>query len=338
MINGIEDETISTSSALLQCMKIARLMDDEDAEEWLSYEYGGYPRTRDGKYIEHKAYVVGREHGRELIESSGNRHIFIELSDELESIVNSDNSALGNFTTQGMAVDGQQAVLSVDRLTQRISQSIASLRQDIKTCEKRLSILKGQYYNFAVKWYIQLQFSNAAESAFNDYQERVDNAFSKLSKPTLQKLQVIQDQLQDDDNPEHYSQILTSCRRLWEAVANELFEKYYPNYSQKKYKTDKTVSGKENDVSSDHFNNRMSAVIEHLQSKSAKNTLVGSEITYLLDWTDNIFNKQNSGVHADVSKNDAEQCIMQTYIFLGDLMGLAESQEVNSSKVSTNES
>ena len=42
VINGIEDETISTSSALLQCSKIARLTNDEEAIIWFQYEYGGY--------------------------------------------------------------------------------------------------------------------------------------------------------------------------------------------------------------------------------------------------------------------------------------------------------
>ena len=42
VINGIEDGTITTSSALLQCMKIARLVNDFEAQEWLGYEYGGY--------------------------------------------------------------------------------------------------------------------------------------------------------------------------------------------------------------------------------------------------------------------------------------------------------
>ena len=41
VIDGIEDETISVTSALLQCMKIARLVNDAEGQEWLQYEYGG---------------------------------------------------------------------------------------------------------------------------------------------------------------------------------------------------------------------------------------------------------------------------------------------------------
>lgn len=41
VIDGIEDETITTESALLQCLKIARLLNDEESIIWLQYEYGG---------------------------------------------------------------------------------------------------------------------------------------------------------------------------------------------------------------------------------------------------------------------------------------------------------
>lgn len=46
VLNGIEDDTITTTSALLQCLKIARLLNDVDAIIWLQYEYGGYQKTK----------------------------------------------------------------------------------------------------------------------------------------------------------------------------------------------------------------------------------------------------------------------------------------------------
>lgn len=49
VVDGIEDGTITTESALLQCSKIARLTNDEENLIWLQYEYGGYPRNTEGK-------------------------------------------------------------------------------------------------------------------------------------------------------------------------------------------------------------------------------------------------------------------------------------------------
>lgn len=48
VINGIEDGTISVSSSLLLCKKVARLVNDSEGLEWLEYEYSGYPKTKEG--------------------------------------------------------------------------------------------------------------------------------------------------------------------------------------------------------------------------------------------------------------------------------------------------
>lgn len=91
--------------------------------------------------------------------------------------------------------------------------------------------------------------------------------------------------------------------------------------------TFKTKTGKEIDISGDHDNNKLSAVIETLQSKAAKNTLVGSETIYLVDWMEQINSRQSAGVHADVTREQAMQCIIHTYIALGDILALKAEVE-----------
>ena len=106
----------------------------------------------------------------------------------------------------------------------------------------------------------------------------------------------------EDNNPEHYAQILTSCRRLWTETAKTLFNEVLPNYTGKLFKT---RSGKDIDISGDHDNNKLSAVIETLQTKAARNTLVGSETIYLVDWMEQINNAQSAGVHHEVTRDQA---------------------------------
>lgn len=319
VINGIEDGQITTSSALLLCKKIARLVNDVEGQEWLSYEYGGYPTTKDG-YITDESWRLAVRHGRSFYSKEKELRIFTELAAELEESITSARIALNNYTTQGYSVTGEMALLATERMTLRVSQNTNNLLQTNKTNEKRLSILKSQYYDYAVKWQIDLQFGNTAKKIFEEYQENVSLFFSGLSTATLQKLSAIEDMM-EDGNPERYSQVLTSCRRLWEDTARQLFAELLPD----KEKTFKTKTGKEIDVSGDHYNNKLSAVIETLQGKAAKNTLVGSEIIYLIDWMEQINNLQSSGVHSDVTREQAMQCIIHTYIALGDILKLKGS-------------
>ena len=287
VINGIEDGTISVSSSVLLCKKIARLVNDIEGQEWLNYEYGGYPRGNNG-YVLHDAWQIAANHGRSYKEKSEKRKqdtvIFTELCSELESTIESNTIALRNYSTQGCSVSGNYALPATSTLTRAVSECTNDLLNMIQTARRRLSILKSQYYDYAVKWQIELQFGSISKSIFEEYQEKIDSYYSSLPTTNLQKLNAIED-LMEDGNPERYAQVLTSCRRLWADTANRLFDEVLPNYSAHLFMT---KSGKEVEVSGDHVNNKLSAIIETLQSKSAKNTLVGSEIIYLIDWMEQI--------------------------------------------------
>lgn len=326
VIDGIEDGTVSVSSSLLLCKKIARLVNDQKGQIWLEYEYGGYPRDNDG-YIIHEAWQIADNHGRsyQTKDKDGNQTkvIFTELCGELEASIESNKKAISNFTTQGFSASGERVLAATNSLTYAVTKSTNELLSGIKKDERHLSILKSQYYDYAVKWQIELQFGNTAKSILEEYQEKVDNYFSLLPITAIQKLNAIEDMM-EDGNPERYSQVLTSCRRLWSEVAKILFSEVLPNYSSKTFKT---KSGKEIDVSGDHDNNKLSAVIETLQSKTAKNTLVGSEILYLVDWMEQINERQSSGVHAEITREQAMRCIIHTYIALGDILSLKENVE-----------
>ncbi len=324
VINGIEDGVLSVSSALLLCKKIARLVNDQEGIEWLSYEHGGYPKDKDG-LIKRQAWEIGAKHGRYYEEKGkdGKKqdYIFVELCNELEASIESDKRAMNNYTTQGYSASGDYAHWATNNMANAVFMGTNDLRQNIKKSERRLSILKSQYYDYAVRWQIELRFGNTAQSVFEEYQTKVDGYFTSMPTSTLQKLNAIED-LMEDGNPERYAQVLTSCRRLWSETAKQLFEEVLPNYAEKTFTT---KSGKNIDISGDHDNNRLSAVIEMLQSKAAKNTLVGSETIYLVDWMEQINNRQSAGVHSEVTREEAMQCIIHTYITLGDILSLKAS-------------
>ena len=316
VIDGIEDSTITTESALLQCSKIARLTNDEENLIWLQYEYGGYPKNNDGRVIS-DAWNIAYKKGRGY-QKDGKLYIYTELASELEEKITAQQKAVGNFTTNGASVSGELALLAMDRLTTNVHRSTITMVADVAIAQKRLASLKAQYYEYALKKHIELNFGNVATDVFARYREQVDLAFSELSKETLLKLQAIEGKI-NSGNPEMYSQALTTCRRLFESTAVELFSKHFPDYKDKVYKT---KSGAEIDVSGNHYKNKLSAVIEKLEDKSMKKTLVGSNVIYLLDWIDNLSNLQCEGVHSDITKEDAERCILQTYMCLGDVLTL----------------
>lgn len=317
ILTGMELGTLTTSSMLMLCLRVARLTNDTDAIEWLQYENNGYPRDEEG-FIDSRAWGIGWKHGRGYYNKEKEKLIFTDLSAELEGQLSSQKSALNNFSTNGASVGGDYAYVAMENLTTTVSNRTKALLKDIATSERRISLLKAQYYDYASKKHIELSFSSTTADVFSVYREKVDSYFSKLPSDIISKLRAIDDKI-NSNNPELYSQALTTCRRLFGDVADKLFKINFPNYTEKMYKT---KSGKEIDVSGEHYKNKLSAVIEKLQDKSANKCLVGSNILYLIDRMDTLNDLQCKGVHNEISKEDAMQCIIHTYICLGDILSL----------------
>ena len=316
VLDGLEDETISISSGLKLCLKVARLTNDEENLKWLMYESGGYPRAKDGN-IELDAFNIGSRHGRSYIEK-GQKYIFLELASELESKIASAKMQSNNFTTNGASIAGDYAVIAMNNLTNSVVTANKDLMSIISRSEKRLMILGNQYYDYALKKSIELSFGNISQSIFESYRDTINGYLSNVSKETLMKLQAIDESIKSD-NSEVYSQTLTTCRRLYQELITNLFERVSPKVIGKLFKT---KSGKEIDVSGEHFNNKLSAIIETLEEKTVKNSLIGSSILYYLDWIENLTSLQSKGVHNDVSLEEARSCIIQTYIFTGEIINL----------------
>ena len=285
---------------------------------WLKYEAEGYPHTNDG-HLESKAFYIGENHGRGYV-SDGTRYIFTEICSSLENDITNAQLAIGNFSTQGFAPSGDYALLTTQRMTQSVATGTSSYIAKASNASKKLSTLRSEYYNYAMEWLISLNFSDVAGSVFDEYQEKVSKYFSAFPAETLRKVNAIDDYFREG-NPEAYAQVMTSCRRLWADVAHILFLECFPN----KPKTYHTISGIDIDVSGDHINNKLSAVIESWSGKATKNTLTGSESIYLVDWMENLNDLQNTGVHSEVTREEARRCILQTYIVLGDILELRES-------------
>lgn len=137
-----------------------------------------------------------------------------------------------------------------------------------------------------------------------------------LSSESINKLSAIEDSI-DSNNPEIYSQVLTTCRRLLQDVSDSLFKKYFPGYASKAYIT---KSKKEIMIDGDHYLNRLSAAIAFLQNKSANKTLIGSSVIQTIDWIENLNELQCKGAHSQITKDEALRCIIHTYICLGNIL------------------
>lgn len=324
LLTGIEMETLSTTSIALRCLRLARLMSDRKSVQWLQYETSGYPRTKDG-FIENESFQIGFDNGRGCYsEEDKKRSIFTELASELESLIQSNEAAIGALTTQGASVSGDYSVIALGNLSRSVQQHTSDIIQNIKKSHRSLSILRGRYYAYTLSVNMELKFSRKVEEIFHSYRSTIDSKFIELAPKSIKMLDASYERL-SSTNTESWSQALTSCRRVFQEIADALFNITFKDYKDQIYIT---KSKKSLNITGDNYLNRIYAVIDDIQSSAANNTLIGSHILYVIDWAENLHSLLCKGVHSELTFEEARRGILHTYMCLGDISQLIIENEM----------
>lgn len=312
ILNSFEDNTQKVSSTLLKCLKLARLMEDEESIDWLLCEIHGYRSSNNT--IPNHLFELAASHGRENSKKNteDNRTIFVNLASELEDRIESSKEALGSFTTAGVSAAGEQAPIAMRNLTSSVTRVNGSLLSNIENAERKLSILRGEYYNYALIINMQLKFSDKMDDVFKDYRLKVDHGLVSLAPNSIRKLSSVYSRL-IEINVESWSQALTTCRKLLKEFADSLFNKIFPNNKLEKIKV---KSGKEIDVTGDKYVNRISVSLD----KIIQNNMKRDNIMLTISWLESINDRVCKGVHNDVTYEEVRSTIIHLYIMLGDIL------------------
>ena len=112
------------------------------------------------------------------------------------------------------------------------------------------------------------------------------------------------------------SQALLSCRRILKSVADHV----YPPRKQPIMDHD----GKIREVTDSHFVNRLWQFVSDAVGGRVSGDLLLSQINDLGNRIDGIYDLATKGVHADVSEFELNQCVIQTWFLVGDILRLEE--------------
>ena len=315
ILNQLEDANVKTSVIALKCLRLARVMDDYESVDWLVCEMEGYKSTKDG--IPHDLFELGAKHGRERKNDKGERILFTELSSELELLCESSQKSIGSYTTEGVSVAGEYSHVAMNNLLNSVTRNNTGTINVIKESQKKLSILRGEYYRYAMNINIQLKFSEKIESIFDDYRTIVDKYLADNLPTGTRKLSSIYSRLKEKDE-ESYSQASTSCRKLLREFIDDMFQKLYPDFSDKKIVLN---SGKEFDITGDHYLNRMYAILDKVSISDMKK----DNVLQTASWIESINDRICNGLHNDVSLTEIKDTILHLYILLGDMIKGYES-------------
>lgn len=310
-LSSLENPNDSISASLLKCIRLARIIEDEENVEWLFHELRGYKTSLTG--IPKPIYSIGVLHGRELQDhKTGKKYLFVESASELENKAAMAKAEVGSFTTAGASVAGEWAGAAMTNLTNHVTVANRDLLTIVTDSERKLSILRSEYYKYALEVNMSLKFSNKASDIFDKYREKVDSKLTDYVPESSKKLASIYSRL-SENNEESLSQAATTCRKLLREFGDSLFKKIYPD---NKLKIIKTSSGKELDVTGDHYLNRISVSLDKLpkSEKDDKNMLL------TIEWIKSVNDKICDGLHNDIPPEEMTSLVLHLYMVIADLI------------------
>lgn len=188
--------------------------------------------------------------------------------------------------------------------------SIISTRTGIKT--KVLGILHG----FITHIYYEKELDYLAESIFESYKKEVDDLISSHCGEVLQQIPSVVSRL-SEGNSESVSQALTTVRRIIDSFADSIFPP-----------TTGTCNIGGNDLSLDasKYLNRINVFVhERIESKGRKDKIRQN--------ISNLYSRVSSGVHAEVSAEEAKSLFLNCYLLLGEILHISKFKKLDEARL-----
>lgn len=315
IIADIELSRVPLANVALKSARLARLLNQFDSQKIFNYEVSGYPFTPDGIRPEvwRLALAAGRVYSRRDPKTKKDtQSAFMESIERIESTIEASKIALQAAQDRDVSISSanpnQTVYTPIGNSNERLNIRIA-----ISTATDKLASRRALIYEFATRRHYELKFSGIAQDVFSSVRDCVDRDIGDLVPSAVQKFSAVHENLRSD-NPEDWSNAVHSCRRILQDLANAV----YPAQTAKRQQSD----GKEINVGTDAYINRLVCFAEDNSSSERFSELVGSHLGFLGDRLDAIFKAAQKGSHSVVGQAEANRYVVYTYMIAGDILSL----------------
>lgn len=299
LLADIELTESSVSQQVLKAVRLARLVGDSEAEEWLDFELNGIPRTPAGRL-----HMTRTNRWTKKDEGKG---YWSSTASDLEGLMRTleetlKNSKIDSLSGDYIALTARQQRDSQFRISTRIAELVMILNR-----------IRNLLHDFARRTLYELEYSSRQQSLFEAAQSEVDGLLAPTVGRSLEKIDSIYRRLSEGD-PEAISQAMNTCRRLIDSFADAV-------YPASDNKDTIELDGEEVQIGPSHTRNRIRAfVADHVVSQSHRKRLRQS--------LTNIYERVSAAVHDDVTSVEARFLFLSTYVLLGEVLMLSRSERV----------
>lgn len=313
ILKNFELSEIPVSKIILKCLRLCRLMGDEDGILLFSYESSGYPSSPNGmgKDAWRISNIAGRRYLTKDKDDKETEHAKTQLIAELEELIESQKISLSSTNDPNVSISSANPSQYV-YAPQGNASARRSIVFSITEAQKWIQKITGNLYNYILNIYNKLVYGNIIEDGFTQARLAVNDKLSTVCPEAIGKFVSVYENM-DSNNPEDWANAVHSCRRILLDLANAL----YPPKDEPI-----EVNGKKIKIGNEQYINRLIQFISSKSNSKTYNDVVGSDLDGIgrrLDATNNAVCK---GTHTEITKEEATRYIIHTYLLISDIISL----------------
>ena len=295
LLDDIELSRSSAEALLLKTSRLARWVGSDEIKVWIKYEMQGY-NSSDEISLKYMG-VTGR-----WTKKNDNKGYWGPLAQH-EAAIEAEMIKLKALRVPDTAGDMAYGVMRKVTDEMKITTNYISKLSGIR------SRVLARLHEFVSEVYYEKEFDSLSESIFERYKKDVDTLIVANCGDVLEQIPSVMDRL-SVGNSEAVSQALTTCRRIIEAFSDSIFPP-----------SDDTIKMNGNDVTlgANKHQNRINAfVFQKIQSKSRR--------VKIRQNLSNLYDRISTGVHNDVSAEEANSLFLNTYLLLGEVLHIGKTE------------
>lgn len=293
LLDDIELSRLPAESLLLKASRLARWVGSDEIKYWINLEMKGYNGSNEIslKYMG----VTGRWTNRE--EKKG----YWGPLAQHEAALEAQNIKLRSLSTPDTSGDWALRVMHMHQ------EQMATTTNYISTLSGIKSKVLAHLHDFVSEVYYEKEFDSLSESIFEKYKSEIDTLIAAHCGDVLEQIPSVMSRLAEG-NSESISQALSTARRIIDSFADSIFPP-----------TEETINigGNEVTLGANKHQNRINAYVhQRIDSKSRK--------TKIRQNLSNLYDRVSTGVHNEVTTEEARSLFLNTYLLLGEVLHIGE--------------
>ena len=298
LLDDIELSKVSIENLILKSTRLARLCGTEEFKKWLMYETRGYYSN-----VELSLDYMGKT-GR-WTDKEKKLGYWMPVA-QIDSTIKAKTIELESMTTPNVSGTDLANLALTNHMKQK-----SELSNTISRLTGVKSRVLGILHSFIADIYYEKELDYLAESIFEDYKKGVDDLISSLCSDVMQQIPSVVNRLAEGD-PESVSQALTTVRRIIDSFSDSIYPPTNDTYE---------LGGNTLTLDASKHLNRINVFVhKRIESKSRKDK-IRQNLT-------NLYGRVSSGVHADVTIEEAQSLFLNCYLLLGEILHISKMDEL----------